>query len=105
MFGISIFVLSLYIHHPFALIAHGFKQPDHVVTMLFDGIGEIKATASALRARNQKQIRKALTVQSKERFCAFLLPLIAQRAAFPANDHIEGRGCHPLKACRVNQDI
>ena len=88
-----------------ALFAHGLEQPHHVVGVGVDGVGEVEAAAATLRSGDDEQVREALTVQSKESTGALGLPLLAERTAVAADDHVKRRGRHPLEAGGVDQDV
>ena len=105
MSGIFLFWFRLHVDNIDAFVAHRTEHPDHIITVLFYSIGEIKAAATTLWPGDDKQVRETMAVQTEESFRAFLLPFISQRTAFPSNNHVKGRGCHPLKACGVNQHV
>ncbi len=57
--------------------------------MLFDSIGEIETSPTALRTRNDKQVREPMTVNTKESFCPLRLPLTIQRLTITTLNHVE----------------
>ena len=73
--------------------------------MLINGISEVKTTAATLRTGYNKQVGKSMVMDTQEGFCALFAPLILQRYALAARDHVKGRSGHPLKTRSIDQYI
>src|SRR3954452_1866177 len=73
--------------------------------MALQAAGEVELRTAALRAGHNEQVRETIGVKPQKRADAAFLPLLPQRLAITANNHIEATCCHPLKASRVNQDV
>ena len=93
------------VDHARIALAHGRQHPHDVVAVGLERVGEVEAATTALRARDDEQVREALAVQAEEGLRAFLLPLPLQRAAVAPGDHVERGGRHPLEAGGVDQHV
>ena len=65
---------------------------------------EVEGAAAALRALHDEKVREAAAVQPEVRLRA-RGPLVRQRLATAAHDHVEGGRRHPLEACRIDQHV
>ncbi len=103
--GVGLDGFRLHIDNVGTLFLKGFQHPDNVVTVVVDGVGEIEAATAPLGTGHDKQVGEASAMQAQPCLGAIFLAHLSQGLAVLAINHVEGGGCHPLKACGVDQYV